>query len=145
MKLDVTRPGAGFDGRERRVIRRERAILLVEPVHEHFVDPEIGDEREPVARIHDDRMGERACLTLRIHTAPGVLREPGAVTQRTVRVDRQGGDIATLIVGDQRVVVGLVERDVTRIGAAGRFLVEQSQLAGLRVDLIRADGPGRLA
>src|SRR5580658_7248805 len=54
--------------------------------------------------------------------------------ERTVRPDRQGGEIAAAVVGDQRPFPAGVHRNIAWVGASARLLVDKREFAGSLVE-----------
>ena len=55
---EMTRAGAGRDGDERRIVRRECALGGVEAIDHHLVETEVGRESEAVRGVEEDRVRE---------------------------------------------------------------------------------------
>ncbi len=60
--------------------------------------------------------------------------------QLAIGQDREDSDSARRVVGDEKELTGLVEGEIARIFAERGKLVEQSELAGLRIESEGADG-----
>ncbi len=83
----------------------------------------------------------RTFLALLVRAESSAVRERrGMFTKLAVRKDRKDGDVAGSVVGDENELAGFVEGDVAGIFAKRGELVEQSELAGLRIEGESANG-----
>src|SRR5664279_2094646 len=80
-----------------------------------------------------------------IHATAGFLHQGGARSDAPVRLERKGGDVPAVIIGDQHESCGLVEADVTRFITAGRLLIEPGETRRFRINGVGADAAMRSA
>src|SRR4029079_6983 len=95
-----------------------------------------------ICGIDRHTMRVRPFLPLGVDTAAAMLDEVTRITKRSVRRNRQDHHTAAAIVCGEDELAGLVEGQLTRPGAPGRFLIDQLQLAVVGIYLERADGAG---
>src|SRR5207237_1392421 len=133
------RPGAGRDCNLGRIVRRQRSLRGIEAIDENPVESEVGREGELARRVEIDRVRVRFLLARRVDARSLVLNEAGRLAEFAVLADGQGRHAAAAVVGDECILALPVECDVTRTAALGRLLIEQGQVAGLRVDGESAD------
>ena len=150
MEGGVTRPCPGREPGRPRLVGREAARGRVEPVDEHLVEAQVGDERESIRLVeaHPVRVG--ALLASRVRSMPLVLHERRGRAQAAVGLNGQHGDAAPAVVRDEDEAAPGIEREVARRAAAGGLLVqgrERIQVATARVqrEERRAHGLGRRA
>ena len=102
MKRKMPRAAAGRRFAEGRIVRRERSLGRVELVDQQLVEAQIRREGEAVVGRDVDRMGVRAGLPLLDRAGAFVLNGGGRLFERAVGLDRQRGDAAAAVVGDER-------------------------------------------
>src|SRR5262249_47125333 len=76
-KYYVARPSAGLQRREGGLMRRQLALLRVEPVRHDFIQSEVADEREAIGGIERNAVGVRSFLTLLVDALARMLNEFG--------------------------------------------------------------------
>src|SRR5262245_57681988 len=126
-KVSRGRPGADLDGR--RVVGRQCPLGRVDAVDEDLVQASVRDESEAVGGVEVDGVGQWPLLGV----VPGVLDQRRRRAEAAVFLDRYATGVAAAVVGDQHVLALLVHGDKTRSWSARRLLVEQPQVAALRV------------
>src|SRR5690606_26610728 len=100
---------------------------------------------ESVLRVEINRMRVRTLLPLWIDARALVLDEGAGRLEAAVGIDRQADDAAAAVIGRQRTRAAGVDRHMTRTGAAGRLLVDQSQRAAIGINGKGADAAGLFA
>src|SRR5579884_835247 len=85
-------------------------------------------------------MRVRSFLAAVIGTGTSELYEIGSGAEPAIGRDGQGNDASAVVVGDQQVAAGMIHREMARAGAAGRDLVQQSQVPRGWIDREGADG-----
>ena len=85
-------------------------------------------------------MAVRAGLALGVDARSLVLNDGTGLSQGSVRLNREGGDATTAIVGDQEAFSGRIHRQMARALATRRFQVQQGEPARLSVQTEGADG-----
>src|SRR4029077_5189866 len=73
-----------------------------------------------------------------------VLNDAGRLAELAVPVDGQGTGVASAVIRREGVGAFLVEGDMARAGTFRRLLVEQRQIARLRIDGEGIDSPAGL-
>ncbi len=145
MNREMARSGARRHRGKRRIVRDERSLFGVEAVHQHLVEPEVGDVREAIGGIDIDGVGVRCLLPLRVDARSRVLDEGRRRLQRAVCPDRHNRDASSTVIGNEHVAAGLVHHEVGRAASDRRLLIECSQPARVPVDGERADRSAGLA
>ncbi len=102
------------------------------------VRPEVGDQHVGPVPVGHDHVGVRARLALRDRAGAGQREEVGALTGRAFGVQRVHGDRAARVVRHDQVQAVRGDREVARIGPAGRTHTERDQRA-VRSDRERGD------
>ena len=131
-KRQVARAGARVE--RHRTVGLEAALRRAEAVDEDPVGPEVGREGESLRGIEVDAVGVRLVLPCRVRSGSLVGADEGGGLQPPVRFDGQHGDVAPAVVRDEEGAAGLVHDEVAGAGPLRRPLVEQRQVARLRVD-----------
>ena len=119
MEGEVTRSRARQGPGKRLVIVRQCRGLRVQSVVHYLVKSEIGGVGVAVVRADDEAVRVGFLLPGRIYTGALVLEERRRLSERTVRLDRQGGDAAAVVVGDHQRLPGRVYVHITRSLSAG--------------------------
>ena len=123
----------------------QRFSFEVETVDEHAVDAQICGEHETVGWIGNDAVGMRRLLTLSIRSAASVVHHVSRWRERSVGLDREQRDAATVVVGDEHHSAATVNAHEARRSTARLLRVESSELPGVARDPEGAHGTGRLA
>ena len=89
-------------------------------------------------------MSARPLLTF-VDTRSFVLYESGRGAQAAVRLHRITDDTPARVVGSHDELAARSERNMAGVSTAGRLLVEQRKLSGLRVSSQGADHAGLLS
>src|ERR1700722_6447686 len=79
------------------------------------------------------------CLASRIYAGTAMLIEPSPFPNAAICFDRERGNVATPIVGDEQSFAGLVDDQMARAASARIDLVEKRESSGLAIDGVAAD------
>src|SRR5579862_5523101 len=131
MKSDVARAGTRFKVAGRRIVGGELAVVRVESIDQEFIQAEIRHYGKAVGGGEDDVVSVRFFLALGVDAGAEVLDEVGRIAQHTVRFDRQNSHAAAGIIGDQYVLAGLIDGEMTGVRAARSDGVQRGELAVL--------------
>ena len=134
MKREMARTAASGRFGKRRLVRREFAAGGIDFVDKHFVQAEVAGEGEAIVRaeIHAVRM--RAGLALWIDAAAFMLDEAGGLAQFAIGTDRVGGDAAAAVVRQRGHFACGIDIHMTRAAADGAGLIDERELAALRIN-----------
>ena len=75
MKREVPGTGSRRRADERLIVRSQRCVLRVEAIGKHFVQPQVGSEREPIVRTDNETVSVWLLLTGGINARSGMLNE----------------------------------------------------------------------
>src|SRR6185437_8221601 len=134
MKREVARPGTRGDRSRRRVVCSQCAGNGFKLVNQHLVQSEVTGECETVARVRCDKMCVRTFLTLFVGARSPVLDKGRWHIQPAILLDRQRFDTAAAIVSDENSPAGCVHGNVARPVSPGRLLIQEGQLAVVRIN-----------
>ncbi len=93
-------------------------------VEQDFVEAEIGGERETIVGAGSNPVGVGALLALSVDARTGMLDERRGGSEAAVFANWKYRDASAVIIGDEHVLAGFVERDVAGAGALRGDLVE---------------------
>src|SRR5439155_16038511 len=124
-KSEMARPRARLYLPCRWVVRLQRALVGIEPVDHHLVEPQVGDESVAIGGIEIDGMGVRSFLALLVDARAVMLHEARCLTQMPISANGQGAGAAAAVIGDQDMFALAIDDDVAGTGAAGGLLVQQ--------------------
>ena len=141
---EVPWPGARLDGNRRRRVRGERACDRIESVDHHAIEAKVGRDQETVGGVEDDRVSVRPLLSFRRAAALSGNDGDGRC-QTSVGRDRQECVVTAGVICDREEPAGLVELEVTRMGAARGLGADGGQFGRGGVDGKRRDTAARCA
>jgi len=113
----------------------------VERVGDHPVDAKVGCEDESTVRRGGDHVGVRLPLAIRIDARPLVLDHAGCRLETAIIGNRQRGDAAAAVIGDEHELTRGVDAEVARSRPTRRLPVEFPQRPGLRIAGVGDDTP----
>ena len=139
MEGEMARPGAPAGRRERRIVGHELAARTIQPIDEDPIGAAVGRHQKTPARIKRHIMGVRPRPRLIAVRADFARRRHhiGERRQRSIGIDRKHRHPRT--VADHDVAVARVRRQVGRIVALSRLLVEKFDPAAWLVDRVGGD------
>jgi len=135
--------GTGWHGGGARVRQElQRAILGIEGIDKHAVQPKIAGKREMVARVRGDEVCVGRGLANGVHSPALVLIKCIVGGNAAIRSEREGFDAAAAVVGSEQDFAGVIDADMAWAVAAGGFLIQEREVAGVAINGERADGAG---
>src|SRR5690242_2598197 len=102
MKGEVPRTGTGRDSCVCRCDVMQRALRCVESLEHDHLHPEICGEGITIRSLAHDAMRVRRLLSLRVRPFPAMLLDVRRRSDGTVRLDRQNGNAAAGVVGNEQ-------------------------------------------
>src|SRR5580693_1251739 len=129
----MPRSRAGTGGHDLR-FDSQGSLRSIEAINEQLIESEVRNHRKAIVRRERDSVGVRSFLPLRIYAGALVLHEPGSPPQPTVFQDRKRSYAAPRVIGDQRVSVGTIKSDVSRVFTARGNLVQEREFPRLGID-----------
>src|SRR6516164_3341418 len=115
----MPRTGAGLEIGCRRLIWRQGAAPGIKVVHQDFVDTQIGDQGKAVVGRGFDPMGVRTLLSFVVRTRSTILSERRSGSQTSILEYGQSCYVSPGVIGDEYIVSGFIQADVTGISPAG--------------------------
>jgi len=82
----------------------------MEAIDQQFVQAEIGNEDELVVGCRLNGVRVRTGLAVFIHAGSGMLHKSCARAECSIFLDREDGDAPSIVVGDEKVFAGAVDR-----------------------------------
>ena len=110
------------------------SLRSIEAINQQLIESEVRNHRKAIVGRERDGVGVRSFLPLRIYAGALVLHEPGSLPQPAVFQDRKHSRAAPRVIGDQRVPVGAIKSDVSRVFAVRGNLIQEREFPSLGID-----------
>src|SRR5271154_2241614 len=114
--------------------RRKYSFISVEAVDDYLIQAKIDGQRETIVRRGPDPVRVRPFLAFLVRAGTRMLHESGGRAQAAVLMHGKRSDAAAIVIRNQNVRAGFVERDVTRPCASRGHLIQKFERAGLRIN-----------
>src|ERR1035441_2307151 len=111
MKGEVTRAGSGVEPGVGGIVRGEGSGFCIEAIDQQLIKAQINCDCETIVGGGFDPVRVRTFLALAVAPRPSVLKKRCGFAEGAVGLTRKSAHASSGIVGYQRVLSGLVERD----------------------------------
>ena len=119
----------------------ERALSRIELVDQNAIQSKVRNIDQMIVRRGLNPVRVRRFLALFVRTCDAlVVHERRVFSEPAIRQNRENRNRPRTVVGNENVLAGFVERQITRILAERRNLIQQCKLSSLRIHRKSAHG-----